>query len=101
MAVAEASLSTCTLSMSFVFRKLMSPTIIPSTTKSGSESFSVPMPRTLTVIPEPGAPEKLVTSTPATCPCRAWAKVDADSLLTSFMSTTEMAPVTSFFFCVP
>ena len=71
MAVAEASLSTSILSMSFGSKYLISvPIGMPSTTYSGLLSPKFDIPRIVTLGLLPGAPDEFTTVTPATCPCK-------------------------------
>src|SRR5258708_26171964 len=70
MAVLDGSFNTETLSMSAVFRKLISSYQTPSTTYNGLELPPiVPKPRMVTCGEAPGEP-LLMMFTPATLPCR-------------------------------
>ena len=69
----------------------------PSTTKSGwlLERIDA-LPRTLTVVAPPGAPELLTTWTPATLPWINWSAPVSTPLLKSLAFTCATAPVRSF-----
>ncbi|MBA7705549.1 hypothetical protein ES703_114380 [subsurface metagenome] len=76
-------------------------TRIPSTMYKGSELKLLPVPRTLTVNEEPGAPEFCIMVTPAVLPCKACStRVGAIETISS-LSTLAMAPVTRLFFFIP
>ena len=111
MAVAEASLRTEKVSMSFGFTDASgspmpappSPvTGTPSMTMSGSLfALSEAAPRIRIVEEEPGCPDGGVTSRPETLPTRAWPGVVMAPRFTSSLLIATTDPVMSLFFTVP
>src|SRR5690554_2801242 len=96
MAEAEASFNTDIDVISEEFRKSILSKKAPSTTKSGPDAPKLydPIPRTLTVGEDPGAP-LLTICRPATFPCRACI-AEPDGVFTiSSVLTVVMAEVRS------
>ena len=73
----------------------------PSITYRGSLPFKELIPRILTEIPPPGAPEFCVTETPAARPCKAWSKEVTTDFFSSSPVTETTEPVKSLRFMVP
>ena len=109
MAVAEASFRISIETMSdglmddsaLVLLSALPEMGTPSMTYNGSLPFSELIPRMLTEIPPPGAPEFCVTCTPAARPCKAWSSDVMTDCLISSSPTDTTEPVRSLRFIVP
>src|SRR5574344_2371998 len=76
--------------------------ITPSTTYNGSApALIVALPRMLTEIAEPGAPDVITALTPAIRPWKLWSIFVIGADLRVFSSNEADAPARSLFFIVP
>ena len=94
-AIEDCDIFTMSLSLSLLISGISVPSKgIPSNTHNGScVPFNEAVPRIRIRAGAPGAPEVVVTATPATCPANAWSMLFAAPTIPSVTSTLAIAAV--------